>query len=369
MTGDVYEPETDTESESGEVEVVSIGWSRTHPSSATYTIPSGGFVTAQVTEHASWIENERHWEETYQVKYYFSTSPPPQSSRALRPYVSSPPIPIPGASSPQPGAEGGAIPKFPRAKPNLLQRMALRNRLSPQENVTPTVERALAGSFLTSGFHSEMSPEEVMEDDDQLLRPIRPESPTVSVGISPTLRPIPVVHPLQHLRQLSSDTARALWEDALSASLPFETNTVEMPTAGPFYLEDISLPSDNQPPRGCKRPRSFTTSCLEEELSRALDVAQLDLIETHHLDSFPVNNPDPMATMAFPPEDVHMLTMSEGASQISNLANLLPLPSSGSSPPSLLLPTPPSLPQPPTPAVRYRPMRKMCNRPAKKYRS
>ena len=78
MTGDVYEPETDTESESGEVEVVSIGWSRTHPSSATYTIPTGGFVTAQVTEHASWIENERHWEETYQVKYYFSTSPPPQ---------------------------------------------------------------------------------------------------------------------------------------------------------------------------------------------------------------------------------------------------------------------------------------------------
>ena len=301
------------------------------------------------------------------MKYYFSTSPPPQASQGSRPFVSSPPIPIPGAFSPQSGAVGGAIPKFPRAKPNLLQRMAMRNRLSPQERITPTVERALAGSFLTSGFHK--SPEEVMDDDDLLLRPIRPESPTVPVGISPTLRPIPVVHPLQHLRQLSSDTAKALWEDALTASLPFETNTVEMPTAGPFYLEDISLPSDNQPPRGCKRPRSLTTSCLEEELSRALDAVQLDLTETHHLDSFPVNNPDPMATMAYPPEDVHMLTMLDGPSQISDVANLLPLPSSGSSPPSLLLPTPPSLPQPSTPEVRYRPMRKMCKRPAKKYRS
>ena len=208
-----------------------------------------------------------------------------------------------------------------------------------------------------------------MEDDDHLLRPIRPENPTVSVGLSPTLRPRPVVHPLQHLRQLSSDTARALWEDAVSANLPFETNTVEMPTAGPFYLEDITLPSDNQPQRGCKRPRSLTTSCLEEELSRALDAVQLNLTETHHLDSFPVNNPDPMATMAYPPENVHMLTMLEGASQISDVASLLPLPSSGSSPPSLLLPTPPSLPQPPTSVVRYRPMRKMCKRPAKKYRS
>ena len=67
---------------------------------------------AQVTEHASWIESEQSWEETYQVKYYFSTSPPPQSTRALRPFVSSPPIPIPGTSpSTQPGAENGAIPQ------------------------------------------------------------------------------------------------------------------------------------------------------------------------------------------------------------------------------------------------------------------
>ena len=144
-----------------------------------------------------------------------------------------------------------------------------------------------------------------------------------------------------------------------------------MPTAGPFYLEDISLPSDKQPPRGCKRPRSLTTSCLEEELSRALDAVQLDLGETlnRHLDSFPVNNPDPMATMAYPPKNVHMLTMLDGASQIRNVDSLPFLPSSGFSPPSLLLPTPPSPPQPSTPVVRYRPMRKMCKRPAKKYRS
>ena len=193
-------------------------------------------------------------------------------------------------------------------------------------------------------------------------------SPTLSVGISPTLRPRPVAHPLQHLRQLSSNTARLLWQDALASDLPADSNTVDMPTAGPFYLEDIVLPSSIQSPRGCKRPRSFTTSCLEEELGKALDEAQpssspLQGFQDLHIDSYPVNNLDPMATMAFPPGDVHMQSMLEGSTS-SRGAGITPNPSTNSSTPSS-----PSQPSPPSPpVVRYRPMRKMCRRPSKRYR-
>ena len=67
-----------------------------------------------------------------------------------------------------------------------------------------------------------------------------------------------------------------------------------------------------------------------------------------------------------PPTDIHMLTMLEGAPHSSGVDSLPSLPSSGSSPTSLQPPTPPPAP---APAVRYRPMRKMCKRPAKKYRS
>ena len=111
-----------------------------------------------------------------------------------------------------------------------------------------------------------------------------------------------------------------------------------------------------------------TTSCLEEELGKALDEAQpissppqgsQDL----HIDSYPVNNLDPMATLAFPPGDVHMQSMLEGSTS-SRGAGSTPTPSTNPSTPSS-----PSQPSPPSPpVVRYRPMRKMCRRPAKRYR-
>ena len=230
--------------------------------------------------------------------------------------------------------------------------MALRNRLSPQESPR-TVEQALDGSLLT-GFRTELSPEEPAADDEVLIRPIEPLRPVT--GTSPTLRPLPTVHPLQHLRQLSSNTARLLWEEAASVDLPssasssFNHNTVEMPTAGPFYMEDINLPSSIPPPTGCKRPRSLSASCLEQELSNALEVLNV------HSDSYPFNM-DPMATMAVYPPTAHMLTLPEADPDLS-----------------VLLPTPPNLPSPSvtdaeTTGRRYRPFRKMNRRPAKRYQS
>ena len=72
MTGDIYEPETDSESETSDpdVEVVSMEWSYSHPISLTYIIPSGSYLTSQITEHSRWMESETIWEETYQAKYY-----------------------------------------------------------------------------------------------------------------------------------------------------------------------------------------------------------------------------------------------------------------------------------------------------------
>ena len=365
MTADSYIPETDSETESVAPEERNgsafMEWSSSHTTSFTYVLPAG-IVTVQVTEHVSWVLFEQHWEELYQDRYYFSTSPPRASQQTTTPSAGasttatsaqrsvSPAIPIPGAS-PRAWASTGAVPKLPRAKPNLLKRIALRNRLSPQESPR-TVEQALEGSLL-SGFRAELSPEEPA-DDEVLIRPIEPLRPVT--GTSPTLRPLPTVHPLQHLRQLSNNTARLLWEEAASVDLPssfsssFNHNTVEMPTARPFYMEDIDLPSSIPPPTGCKRPRSLSASCLEQELSNALEVLNV------HSDSYPINM-DPMATMAVYPPTAHMLTLPEAESNLS-----------------VLLPTPPNLPSPSVTDAentgrRYRPFRKMNRRPAKRYQS